>query len=57
MQGHTHFCGTCGAMVAVCTEDCQHTGPQYCSIHHPDPQFKIEDKPTVRMTVKVAADD
>lgn len=28
----------------------------YCTVHHPDPQFKVEDKPTVRMTVRLADD-
>ena len=29
---------------------------EYCSVHHPDPDHRIEDKPTVRMTVRVADD-
>lgn len=67
MQGHTHYCAICGTQVAVCDhEGCEHEGPQYCSVHvpqelheavgHPYEGKRIEDKPTVRMTVKVAAE-
>lgn len=50
--------------VAHCSGECQSPGPQYCSVHvpvehHGDPDHpyfgaRVEDKPTVRMTVKVA---
>lgn len=56
-MAHTHECAICKQIVAHCDGECQHQGEQFCSVHHPDPQFKVEDKPTVRMTVKVAKDD
>jgi hypothetical protein len=53
-MSHTHHCVICMQPVAVCDSDtCQHEGPQYCTVHHPDPAFKVEDKATVRMTVRV----
>lgn len=63
-HAHNHFCEVCLQAVAHCSGECQHPGPQYCSVHvpvehHEDPDHpyfgaKVADKPTVRMTVKVA---
>lgn len=54
-MSHTHHCEVCKQPVAICDGDsCVQEGPHYCTVHHPDPQFRVEDKPTVRMTVKLA---
>lgn len=64
-RAHVHHCAICGQVVATCSSDtCQHDGPQYCSVHVPvahhtdkkHPYFgtRVEDKPTVRMHVKLA---
>lgn len=65
-RAHNHFCEVCKSAVAHCGAEgpCQHEGPQYCSAHvpieyHHDPDHpyfgtRVEDKPTVRMHVKIA---
>lgn len=63
-HAHNHFCEVCKSPVAHCAGPCQHEGPQYCSAHvpvehHHDPDHpyfgaRVEDKPTVRMHVKIA---
>lgn len=65
-MAHTHECETCKQPVAHCEGVCKHEGPQHCSMHvpmeyHNDPDHpyagaRVDDKPTVRMTVKVAND-
>jgi hypothetical protein len=57
-MGHTHHCEVCKQPVAICGESyCEQDDQRhYCSVHHPDPSFHIEDKPIVRMTVKVEPD-
>jgi len=62
-MAHTHFCEVCKQPVAHCDDPCQHEGKHYCSVHVPpelhaskkSPYFgkRVEDKPTVRMTVRV----
>lgn len=54
---HNHFCETCQTAVAHCAGVCQNPGKHYCSAHHPSPKHRIEDKPMVRMHVKVAKDE
>lgn len=51
---HSHYCDVCKVFVAACADQCVHDGKSFCSQHHPDPEHRIEDKPTVRMTVKIA---
>lgn len=64
-HAHNHFCEVCKSAVAHCGAGgpCQHPGPQYCSMHvpmehHADPDHpyfgaRVEDKPVIRMHVKV----
>jgi hypothetical protein len=54
VHAHNHFCEVCKQAVAHCSGACQNEGPQFCSVHHPDPAHRVEDKPVVRMTVNVA---
>jgi len=57
-MAHTHHCQICKQVTAVCDDNhCQGDEGHYCPTHHPDPQFHIEDKPTVRMTVRVDNSD
>lgn len=51
---HSHFCKVCLTQTAVCDGPCVQEEDHYCSQHHPDPEHRVEDKPTVRMTVKLA---
>lgn len=53
-MSHAHHCKVCGQLVAMCDGDtCAQEQDHYCSVHHPDPAHHVEDKPTVRMTVRV----
>lgn len=54
-MAHTHHCEVCKQPVAVCDDGgCQGDTGHYCTVHHPNPAHHVEDKPTVRMTVKLA---
>lgn len=53
-MAHTHHCKVCNIAVAICDGPCIQEEDHYCSQHHTDANFRIEDKPTVRMTVKIA---
>lgn len=66
-MAHTHQCKVCKVPVAICDDVGCHQGKHpetgdlipvdthdYCSLHHPDEANRVEDKPVVRMTVKVA---
>lgn len=51
MPAHYHHCEVCKVPVANCSDDaCQgeghpNNGKHYCSVHHPDPQFRVEQQP------------
>jgi hypothetical protein len=55
----TLHCPKCGEVTAVVSEDHDfESSPMpeesHCSAHHPNPEFRVENKPTVRMTVAIA---
>ena len=59
-MGYTLHCPVC-KQVTGCV-DSEHMGAvtmvdgvpaEYCTLHHPDPAFHAEDKPTARMNVKI----
>lgn len=55
---HTHHCEVCKQVVASCSDEhCQGDTGHFCTAHHPDPQFQRVDPPTVRMHVKVVAEE
>lgn len=46
-MSHQHYCKVCKIPVAICDGDScvQDTEEHYCSIHHPDPQHRVEVQP------------
>ena len=58
-MAHMHYCKVCKIPVANCSndtcktnEDHANAGEHFCSIHHPDPQFKVEPTPPLKKPPK-----
>jgi hypothetical protein len=48
---HTHHCKVCGVAVGICDGVCAGGEHDYCTLHHPDPQYQRDLNQPTRKTV------